>query len=88
MRKTPCRVIELCLYSVKKNLVVHFAGDSVTNLSLPALNHLDSPLARANLESLRNLENHNETFSQQPLFNLTAIGSNFCHGTEEVCLRN
>ena len=97
--------IELCLYSVK-NLIGHFTGVSLANLSVTSLEHLDSPLARANLASLDNLEHlenlnvtsspgnleHleklNVTSAQQSLFNLTAIGSNFCHGTEQVCLKN
>ena len=94
--------IELCLYSVK-NLIGHFTGVSLANLSVTSLEHLDSPLARANLANLGNLGNLNVTSSlgnlehlenlnvnsaQQSLFNLTAIGSNFCHGTEQVCLKN
>jgi len=62
-------------------------GVSLANLSVTSLEHLDSPLARANLASLSNLghlENLNMTSAQQSLFNLTAIDSNFCHGTEQV----
>ena len=98
--------IELCLYSVRKNLIRHFPGVSLANLNVTSLEHLGSPLARANLASLDNLEhlenlnvtsslsnlghleNLNATSAQQSLFNLTAIGSNFCHGTEQVCLKN
>ena len=87
----------------KKNLIGHFTGVSLANLSVTSLEHLDSPLARANLANLGNLGNLNVTSSlgnlehlenlnvnsaQQSLFNLTAIGSNFCHGTEQVCLKN
>ena len=95
--------IELCLYSVRKNLIRHFPGVSLANLNVTSLEHLGSPLARANLANLGNLgnlnvtsslgnlehlENLNVTSAQQSLFNLTAIGSNFCHGTEQVCLKN
>ena len=80
--------IELCLYSVRKNLIRHFPGVSLANLNVTSLEHLGSPLAKANLVSLGNLENSNATSAKQSLLNLTAISSNFCHGTEQVCLRN
>ena len=79
--------IELCLYSVRKNLIRHFPGVSLANLNVTSLEHLGSPLAKANLVSLGNLENSNATSAKQSLLNLTAISSNFCHGTEQVCLR-
>merc|ERR1712020_151958 len=63
-------------------------GVSLSNQSLLALEeHLGSPLARANLATLGNLdllENPNVTSSQQSFLNLTAIGSNFCQSTEQV----
>ena len=69
-------------------IISRFAGVNLSNQSLAALEeHLGSPLARANLASLGDLdllENPNVTSSQQSLLNLTAIGSNFCQGTEQV----
>ena len=65
------------------------AGASLRNLSLPGLEHLGSPLARANQGSiLENVTSANlgsfGSLGNLDHINLTAIGSNFCHGTEQV----
>jgi len=64
-------------------------GASLRNLSLPGLEHLGSPLARANQGSiLENVTSANlgsfGSLGNLDHSNLTAIGSNFCHGTEQV----
>merc|ERR1712032_28898 len=66
----------------------YFSGLILPNSSVSVLEDLGSPLARADLASLGNLEsleNLNLTSPQQThLFNLTAMGSKFCQGTEQV----